>query len=725
MPEINIHYTNGVSGPLQKGALGLFRGFRTFCSCYGLVIVALGLFAVIANDFQYFRLGQITLNQGLFFLGFLLSLIPGFWGWAIFIALIPLISNLGPQLHAYLNIEIVALPTAGFDLVGGFLLGSFAIILPRYFLHRATKQNNQLSKSLFQRFSRFCESNMPWQIGFLLSFVSIEVGLSIARNLYQSAAVTSISGLMFNLSHFRPIPWRSDFMPLADLIAYGMAAALMVVCLLRLRDNPYRSEYLIRPLLISLLLSVSLAGVQSQTGLGLPTEMQFFRTDVLGSAAIGFHPDIHSYAGFVLLGCVGLWGYFLSRKSIIESRILLAIIALSWLGLLLSKSRSSLLIALLVILLYFFIQAYKQCAPRIFWGRVILGLVTLCIGVPLCLHFFKPEYLYQITDLVHQIFSKNNQLLSTATHEFGGRPEIFKAALHMFAAFPWMGIGQGEFYRQSSNEGFSHSFLLSAWGGENAHNYFLQTLAETGLIGVAVFSFALLVPLFLSPKKSDLRVGLIALGSLFLGNLYSHAFLVRENLLLGALFVALLYSYIPSTSLSSESSQISPPKSPISNKAILCLIISIGCMTSFGVYEVYKSFGKEPFRFGSECFVNRPLTKDGWTSGLFEVRMPKDSSEVVVSLEPIRFDISAKRPLRYEAEIVNRRIETISSVKGEWNSSNQVELRIARPLDSAADMSPREDSFILSLGRCYVPRNLGVSLDDRLLGVRILSISHY
>jgi O-antigen ligase len=724
MPEIITHHTNGVSGLLQRGALSLFRVFRTFCSCYGLVIIAISLFAVIANDLQYFRQGQITLNQGLFCLGFLLSLIPGFWGWAIFIALIPLTSNLSAQLHAYLDIEIVALPASGFDLVGGFLLGSFAIILSKYFLQRAAKQNKQLTGSLFQRFSRFCESNMPWQIGFLLFFISIEVGLSLARNLYQSAAVTSTIGVLFNLSHFRPIPWRSDFMPLADLIAYGMAAALMVVCLLRLRDNPYRSEYLIRPLLFSLLLSVLLAGAQSLTGLGLPADRQFFRMDILGSAAIGFHPDIHSYAGFILLGCVGLWGYFLSRKSIFESRILLAIIALSWLGLVFSKSRSSLLIALIAVLLYFSIQAYKQCTPRIFWGRAILGLVTLCIGVPLCLYFFKPEYLYLITDLVHQIFSKNNQLLSTATQEFGGRPEIFKAALHMFSAFPWMGIGQGEFYRQSSNEGFSHSFLLGAWGGENAHNYFLQTLAETGLIGVAVFSFALLAPLFLSPKKSDFRVGLIALGSLFLGNLYSHAFLVRENLLLGALFLALLYSYIPSVSLSSGRSQIRPPKSPISNKAILCLIISIGCITSFGVYEVYKSFGKEPFRFGSECFVNRPLTKDSWTSGLFMVRMPKGSSEVVVSLEPIRSDISAERPLRYGAEIVNRRIETISSVKGEWNSSNKVELRIARPLDSA-DTSPREDSFILSLGGCFIPRNLGVSLDDRLLGVRILSISHY
>jgi O-antigen ligase len=724
MPEIIIHHTNGVSGLLQKGALGLFREFRTFCSCYGLVIIAISLFAVIANDLQYFRQGQITLNQGLFCLGFLLSLIPGFWGWAIFIALIPLTSNLSAQLHAYLDIEIVALPASGFDLVGGFLLGSFAIILSKYLLQRAAKQNKQLTGSLFQRFSRFCESNMPWQIGFLLFFISIEVGLSLARNLYQSAAITSISGVLFNLSHFRPIPWRSDFMPLADLIAYGMAAALLVVFLLRLRDQPHRSEYLIRPLLFSLLLSVLLAGAQSQTGVGLPADKQFFRMDFLGSAAIGFHPDIHSYAGFILLGCVGLWGYFLTRKSVLESRILLAIIMLSWLGLVLSKSRSSLLIASIAIFLYWAIQAYKQCTPRVFWRRAAIGLVTFCVGAPLCLYLLKPEYFYQITDLVYQIFSKNNQILSNATQQFGGRPEIFKAALHMFSAFPWMGIGQGEFYRQSSNEGFSHSFLLSAWGGENAHNYFLQTLAETGVMGVIIFSFALLAPIFLAPKKSDLKVGLIALGSLFLGNLYSHAFLVRENLLLGALFLALLYSYIPVTNSFGSGSQIRHPKYLIGNKAIMCLITSIACLVSFGVYEVYKSFGKEPFRFGSECFVNRPLTKDGWSSGIFMVRMPKGSSEVVLSLEPIRGDVSIKHPLKYRAEIVNRRIETIASLEGEWNSSNKVELRIARPLNSA-DTSPREDSFILNIGRCYVPRDFGVSLDDRLLGVRILSISHH
>ena len=724
MPEINIQQTNGVSDLLQRGVFSLFQGFRTFCAFYGLVIIAFGLFAVISNDLQYFHQGQITLNQGLFCLGFLLSLIPGFWGWAIFIALIPLASNLGAQLHAYLDIEILALPASGFDLVAGFLLGSLAIIFSNYFLRKLAKENENATGGICQCFSRFWESNLPWQIGFLLFFISLEVGLSLARNLYQSAAATSITGVLFNISHFRPIAWRSDFMPLADLIAYGMAAALMAVCLLRFRDNPHRSEHLIRPLLFSLVLSVLLAGVQSLTGVGLPADMQFFRMDFLGSAAIGFHPDIHSYAGFILLGCVGLWGYFLTKKSVFESRILLAIIALSWLGLVLSKSRSSLLIASIAVLLYWTIQTYKQCAPRVFWKMAILGILTLGIGAPLGLYFMKPEYLYQMTDLVYQMFSKNSQLLSAATQEFGGRPELFKAALYMFSAFPWMGIGQGEFYRQSSNEGFSHSFLLSAWGGENAHNYFLQTLAETGLIGVAIFSFVLLAPLFLTPKKSDLKVGLIALGSLFLGNLYSHAFLVRENLLLGALFLALLYSYIPSASLLGVGTQVRLPKFPITNKGILCLILSIGCMTGFGIYEVYKSFGKEPFRFGSECFVNRPLTKDGWSSGLFMAHMPKGSSEAVVSLEPIRPDISAKRPLRYRAEIVNRKIETISSVEGEWSSSKKVELRIARPLN-AVDMSPREDSLILRVGGCYVPRDLGVSLDDRLLGVRILSISHH
>lgn len=722
MPKINKQQTNHVSDGLFEGVYKIYRGFCAFFRFYGLLIVALAVFAVLANDVEYFRQGQITLNFILFFLGLILAIFQGAWAWTIFIAAIPLLPNLSGQLKAFLGVNIHSLPAPGLDLVSGFFLGLSIVLLTKYFLRVSLHEGIRTPAKLFERLREF-STQMPWPIGCLLFFISLEVAIAVTRNLYQSAATTSIRGVLFNFSHFRPIPWRSDFMPLADLIAYGLAAALIVIVLLQLCNHSRRTEYLVRPLLFSLGLSVFLAVIQSTTSIGLPTDMQFFRRDVLGSAAVSFYPDIHSFAGFMLLGAIGLWGYFVTKKHALEGRLILAAIAFSWLGLLLSKSRSSLLIALLTLGVYGLFKAYQRSTPRIFWMRLSLGIVILCLGIPLLINIFRPEYLHHIVEVLGQILSKNNRILNSATQEFGGRPELFKAAFYMFSEFPWMGIGQGEFYRQSSNEVFSHSFLLSAWGGENAHNYFLQTITETGLLGAAIFALVILAPFFMTSKKSDLKIGYIALGSLFLGNLYSHAFLVRENLLLGALFLGLLYSNVP---IDSPKVGLTPkPKFSIGKGRLICLILLIGASIFFGAFELYKSFGKEPFRYGSECFVNRPVTKDGWTSGLFEMKMPKGSSEAVMILDPLRPDVSHKHPLTYKVDIVDRNIASIASLEGKWEGSNRVELHISRPTHQSSSVDLRDDSIILRLGGCYVPRDFGVSLDDRLLGVRILSISYH
>ena len=158
---------------------------------------------------------------------------------------------------------------------------------------------------------------------------------------------------------------------------------------------------------------------------------------------------------------------------------------------------------------------------------------------------------------------------------------------------------------------------------------------------------------------------------------------------------------------------------------MICLILLIGASIFFGAFELYKSFGKEPFRYGSECFVNRPVTKDGWTSGLFEMKMPKGSSEAVMILDPLRPDVSLKHPLTYKVDIVDRNITSIASLEGKWEGSSRVDLHISRPTHQSSSVNLRDDSIILRLGGCYVPRDFGVSLDDRLLGVRILSISYH
>jgi O-antigen ligase len=90
----------------------------------------------------------------------------------------------------------------------------------------------------------------------------------------------------------------------------------------------------------------------------------------------------------------------------------------------------------------------------------------------------------------------------------------------MFALFPFAGLGQSEFYRQSANHDLTHSLFLSIeQNGENAHNYFLQTMVETGILGFGAFLFLLLYPVIQTKDKRALIPAIVALLAIFSGNI--------------------------------------------------------------------------------------------------------------------------------------------------------------------------------------------------------------
>lgn len=74
------------------------------------------------------------------------------------------------------------------------------------------------------------------------------------------------------------------------------------------------------------------------------------------------------------------------------------------------------------------------------------------------------------------------------------RVELTRTALRMFAARPIFGVGAGEFYQRSGE--FSSPTLLELFPparNENAHNNFLQILAELGAVGCASFLWLLIL----------------------------------------------------------------------------------------------------------------------------------------------------------------------------------------------------------------------------------------
>ena len=318
-----------------------------------------------------------------------------------------------------------------------------------------------------------------------------------------------------------------------------------------------------------------------------------------------------------------------------------------------------------------------------------------------------------------QMQSRRLDSLSDLGGMMGSRFEIWSAVANMFSTYPLMGVGEGEFYRLSSNISFARSEFLQLNRGENAHNYFLQVLAENGLVGIAVFAIAFVVPYRACQNKQLILPALIGLLSLFLGNIFAHSFLVRENLLLGAVLLGLLYSFsrmgLTSTSIQSKA---------LSRRTLLLSIVTVFVLLVGMIFEVAHSFGRMPFIAGADCFVkDLPVSKDGWATGSWEHRFPKGAKGVEMVLIPNRPNIT-KEPLNARFEVLSweagRGKVPVLTLNHQWISNESATIFL--------DLAPeyRNSSNIVTariqLSSCYTPRNLGINTDGRRLGMQIQEV---
>jgi hypothetical protein len=324
-----------------------------------------------------------------------------------------------------------------------------------------------------------------------------------------------------------------------------------------------------------------------------------------------------------------------------------------------------------------------------------------------------------VGELMTQMQSRRLDSLSDLGGMMGSRFEIWSAVTNMFSAYPLMGVGEGEFYRLSSNISFARSEFLQLNRGENAHNYFLQVLAENGLVGITVFAVAFIVPYRACQNKQFILPASISLLSLFLGNVFAHSFLVRENLLLGATLLGLLYSLSGLTAASVITYL------PVASARSRLLVLSAVIVLLVGVaIEVITSFGKIPFKAGADCFVKDVRSySDGWTSGAWEELLPKGAKSLELIALTNRIDI--------QKHAISGRLEMLVWIPGrgkvpvnvrdyEWVTNVPTTLHLDMPTEY--DESPHVKSARLQLNSCYTPRNLGVNTDSRRLGVQIENV---
>ena len=699
-PSLNFIFGTSLSIKLEKSLSHL-----------GLVIAFSAVFALWLNLAVSFSENGLTFPLFIFCLIFFLSLKSIHYGLSFFIFALPLLPGMPYQLSQFLNLSIAPSDAVGLELTLGFVSAmSLRYVWQKY-----------VAKS-----PAFISPSLPWQLSLVLVLITASCCLAIGRNVWQSAAATSVYGAFFNLMHFRMLGWHEDFRPLFDWLSYGAVGSLVAFLVPILRAQEGRNSFVFRPILAALFLSSIWALVQSTSGIGGGIG---FRRDLLGIPAFGFQPDLHAFAGYLLLGVIGLFGYLKCAQGAFEKRAIYLVIALSFVGLLLSKSRSMLMIGVMALLILFFINLWRRNRAQFYWVAGFLLLILASIGFA-----WYELAMYYKTDLggfaksSWGVLSKSSWVIQLALElsdrelyhfnelsiALGGRPEFYRAAARMLYFFPLLGIGVGSFYRLSIFEQLTASPTLRALGGENTHNYFLQTLTETGLIGGLIFAIAVIIPMLWAIRQKSAWPALFGLIGLFLGNLYAHSFLVRENFLLAAVLLALLYA-TPGFKTAPSFIQSSATRFGSYWK-----LIFVGVLLFFAAREVMLSFYRYPFNYGELCFAQKELTIDGWSSGFYQEKLPQGSGNLMIALDPMRTNI-AKSPLGLKLDIIQDGVGILASKTVELNHNGPqlIDLRFASQGSTQTGLLTAN----LRLSSCFTPKNLGVSFDARRLGVLVKSVS--
>lgn len=685
---------------------------KNFLSFMGLLIASLTIVVVLYNMFGSMK-GipspyRVTISVLLFTFAFIATTFNKNLGLRACLFLLPLLPNLTFQILSYTGYgRILHQDTSGFDLLAGFICGTFV-------------------NHVFVSRKKTPLVIMPWPAGLLLLIVTLSVVLAITRNLAQTSALPNFSALLYSLTHIRSIGWHDDYRPLFDWVAYGLALGFFATILPILKDSNKRNRLVFIPLIAGVLLAAVVGLIQNRYGLGLTLSQLHFRSthmsyghDPFGFSAVGFQPDIHAFAGHLMLGAVGMLGYWYSCKDKLTRYLIpLLVMPVSFLAMLASKSKSSVALTVLFLIVLILLWLFRRSAYLL---KIVGFFLMTTVLLFLSLYVFQDTWESVLTLLANRLGFAD---LYAMNFSLAFRPEIYLAAFRMLADFPLMGLGQGNFYRLSAIPSFSQSpFLTETLNGENAHNYFIQILAENGVIGFFIFVVFVFYPVVKIKNKKQLIPVLVALGSLFLGNLYSHSLLVRENLFICSSLLALMYAWalsdqaLPAHSTKGHGITIITP--PAATAWALSGVVLIVCLLA--VKEVRQSFAQPPFTFDYQCHKTTELSQDNWTTGRYLATLPADTQGVRIELQSLQPD-SARRSLSLQLMLIDEDKKTLVSQRYDFKNGNMQAMEILLPATALNDMQLKQ--VLLVVERCFVPKNFGMGGDQRRLGVRIKSIDY-
>jgi hypothetical protein len=621
---------------------------------------------------------------------------------------LPLLPTFAQQFQIYTGYgRILDVSSAGLDLIAGVLLGLIV-------------------NSLWHRKTLHGRITLPWPAGLVVLILTVSVAVAITRNLYQSASPFVPQAFIYNLMHLRTLGWHDDYRPLLDWVAYAMAFLLLALFVPALKSMPNRNNLIFIPLIAALVIAAWVGLRQSTLGVGLSVSQITFRQGQFGYMALGFQPDLHAFGGQMLLGVVGLFGYLYEKKGFyLRLLVICTVVPFCGFVLFLSKSKASFALAILCLALLAAICVFHRA--KYFWP-VVMGLSLTSLFIILSMVIFTDSW---VTILNFVLSRLNLPDLHTLNLQLSYRPEVYLAALRMSTLFPFAGLGQSEFYHQAANHALTQSLFLSyEQNGEHAHNYFLQTLVENGVLGIIAFGLLLAYPIIRTAEKRALLPGMIALFAMFSGNLFAHSMLVRENLLLAMCFVALMYATVRARAVSSthcaqsssasdhwHSSQIKRVFTYLAQPKVLVSLMLISLL--WVAKEAYQSRNASPFNIDIQCHEKPRLGGDGWTSGRHVFDVPVGAQGLSLHIIDTQPDVG-QRPLPGSLSIwYDRRL----LVQKDFVLNKTAPQHLVIDLPDGIVATPDDYQVELKVQRCFVPRNFGMGEDSRKLGVRVESVN--
>jgi hypothetical protein len=394
------------------------------------------------------------------------------------------------------------------------------------------------------------------------------------------------------------------------------------------------------------------------------------------------------------------YGFLVSRTATREVRALAGIALLAAaVGLYLSGSRSTLFFVSAGLVLW---AAWATLTLR-GWRRAVPLVAAIAVVVAVHLTLDQGYRGLSYATLSHRLTELNPKSLNEV---LSYRPEIWAAALRMYLAFPLFGLGQGAFYRQSAVPEFSGSEFLVSMGGEGIHNDFFRILVELGPVGFGLVLF-MAIPFLKLGRQNFHWVSFYALAGIALGNIYTNAILVRELLMLCAVFAGSYFWEVQAAS----SKEWRPPTLTTTRY----VAVALAALTIAALIEVALSFGRFPFTYGQRCREVHPLAKDGWTQGILRVPVPPAAASAELALIADRPDLE-RRALDLDLSILSNGGASLAAVRYtfEKRDSNPRSFQLLVP------ESPDGKRFLeLKPSHCYVPLNLGITYDPRRLGVLV------